>query len=103
MTPSETGGPGRLLGISGSYWQTCTLHAAVKLDLFTIIGNSGTTLDAAAQKLDAPQRSLAMLLNALCAMDLLEKDGNRYTNTTEAVGNIQLHVLDYEKIMYLVW
>ena len=25
--------PGRLLELSGMYWQTCTRHAAVKLDL----------------------------------------------------------------------
>ena len=30
--------PGLLLKLSGSYWQTCALHTAVKLDLFTVIG-----------------------------------------------------------------
>ncbi|MBT9439776.1 MAG: SAM-dependent methyltransferase, partial [Desulfobacterales bacterium] len=28
--------PGRLLEISGNYWKACTLHAGVKLDLFTV-------------------------------------------------------------------
>jgi len=27
--------PGSLLQLSGQYWATCTLHAAVKLDVFT--------------------------------------------------------------------
>lgn len=84
MTASEITGPGRLLEISGAYWQTCTLHAAVKLDLFTIIGSSGLTLEAASEKTGAPPRSLAMLLNALCAMGLLEKNQNIYANTPEA-------------------
>ena len=29
---------GKLLGISWSYWQACALHAGVKLELFTKIG-----------------------------------------------------------------
>jgi len=29
--------PGELLELSGYFWKTCTLHAAVKLDVFTLI------------------------------------------------------------------
>jgi hypothetical protein len=36
MPPSqEDWHPGTLLALSGSYWQTCALHAGVALDLFT--------------------------------------------------------------------
>ena len=35
--------PGTLLEMSGQYWQTCTLHAGVKLDLFTVIGDQSLT------------------------------------------------------------
>ncbi|MCD4805878.1 MAG: hypothetical protein K8R07_09435 [Desulfobacterales bacterium] len=38
--------PGRLLEISGNYWKACTLHAGVKLDLFTVIGDEGYQLKA---------------------------------------------------------
>ncbi len=31
--------PGDLLEISGFYWRTAVLHAAVKLDVFTVIGD----------------------------------------------------------------
>ncbi len=65
--------PGKLLQLSGSYWQTCTLHAAVKLDIFTIIGTEQLSVHQIAVKMKAPARSLAMLLDALCAMALLEK------------------------------
>jgi hypothetical protein len=32
--------PGELLEISGYFWKTCALHAAVKLDVFTVIGEA---------------------------------------------------------------
>lgn len=75
--------PGSLLQLSGSYWQTCTLHAAVKLDIFTIIGAEQLSDHDIAAKMKAPVRSVSMLLNALCAMELLEKHGadGHYTNT----------------------
>ncbi|MBF0573427.1 MAG: SAM-dependent methyltransferase, partial [Desulfamplus sp.] len=73
--------PGKLLSISGFYWQTCTLHASVKLDIFTIIGKNSLTSEEVAAKMLAPVRSVAMLLDALCAMELLKKDGIRYSNT----------------------
>jgi hypothetical protein len=31
--------PGKLIELSGYFWKTCTLHAAVKLDVFTCLGN----------------------------------------------------------------
>jgi hypothetical protein len=30
---------GTLLEMSGYYWKTCTLHAGVSLDIFTLIGS----------------------------------------------------------------
>ena len=73
--------PGNLLEISGSYWQTCTLHAAVKLDVFTIIGDSRLKSKEVSDMLHGNQRSVEMLLNALSAMNLLGKTDNTYSNT----------------------
>lgn len=73
--------PGSLLEISGSYWKTCTLHAAVKLDIFTIIGDSHLNSKEVSDMLYGNQRSVEMLLNALSAMNLLEKTDNTYSNT----------------------
>jgi len=73
---------GRLLDLSGSYWQACTLHAGVKLGLFTIIQSAG---DASAKeiagRLGSHERGTAVLLNALAAMNLLVKSGERYANS----------------------
>ena len=72
--------PGWLLEISGNYWKACTLHAGVKLDLFTVIGDEQVTSENIAQRLEADKRGVAMLLNALTAMGLLTKTGNNYSN-----------------------
>ena len=73
--------PARLLSLSGAYWETCALHGAVKLDVFTAMGHKETTAQDVAKKISADPRGMAMLLNALCAMDLIEKNGDHYSNT----------------------
>ena len=76
--------PGTLLETSGGYWKTCALHAAVQLDVFTVMEDQRLSAEAVAEKLQADPRALAMLLNALTAMNLLEKSGDLYANTPEA-------------------
>lgn len=73
--------PGHLLKLSGSYWEPCTLHAGVKLGVFTIIGNDRLSNKDVAQKLGADKRGVEMLLNALAAMNLLKKNDVGYSNT----------------------
>jgi predicted transcriptional regulator len=74
--------PGKLLGISGSYWQACTLHAGVKLDLFTVLGKAKVGAEEAAKKIGCDALALIKLLNALIAMGLVTKSGNEYSNTS---------------------
>ena len=66
--------PGTLLQLSGSYWQTFTLHAGVKLDVFTSMAEQPLDAAQAATRTGADARAMAMLLNALSAMQLLKKD-----------------------------
>lgn len=62
----------QLLQLSGGYWQTCALHAGVKLDLFSCLEDERDAAEAA-QALACDPRSLAMLLAALTAMGLVRK------------------------------
>lgn len=71
----------KLLKISGDCWQSFTLQAGVKLDVFTAIGDSAVTSADLAKKIGADPRALKMLLNALVAMGLLTKNVNSYENT----------------------
>jgi 16S rRNA G1207 methylase RsmC len=76
--------PGTLLQLSGSYWQTFTLHAGVKLDLFTILGDRKMTGKQIAESAKTDQRATIMLLNALSAMDLVIKNGEQYSAVESA-------------------
>lgn len=67
-----------LLEVSNGYWQTCALHAAVKLDLFSYLDKQGAVAVDLAQKVGADPVALERLLNALTAMRLLTKSGERY-------------------------
>jgi hypothetical protein len=76
--------PGTLLELSGYFWKTCTLHAAVKLDVFTAAGDQTLTAEELASKLEVDPNGLERLLNALTAMTLLSKSGDKFSNTTAA-------------------
>ncbi|KAB0669859.1 SAM-dependent methyltransferase [Oryzomonas sagensis] len=70
-----------LLQLSGSYWSTCTLHAGVKLDVFTHLAGRPLTVSQLARLIAADERGLDMLLNALTAMDLLAKEEEMFRAT----------------------
>lgn len=72
---------GKLLEVSGSYWHACTLHAGVKLDLFSRIEAGNNTAEDIAGGLGYDVRGVAVLLGALAAMGLIVKAKSRYSNT----------------------
>jgi hypothetical protein len=74
--------PGKLLELSGAFWKTCTLHAAVKLDVFSVIGDDQLSAEAIASKINGSPNGVARLLNALVAMALLEKNDEVYGNVS---------------------
>ena len=87
--------PGKLLEVSGSYRKACVLHAAVKVDLFTALGDEKLSSEDIAQKLNADKRALSMLLNALAAMNLLSKVGDKYSNSSASISFLSKDSPDY--------
>ncbi|MGD2186845.1 MAG: methyltransferase [Desulfobacterales bacterium] len=77
--------PGELLKISGYFWKTFTLHAAVQLDVFTVIGEKYLSAVKIAEELDAAPKGVERLLNALVAMELLAKANDTYSNTPSSL------------------
>ncbi len=71
--------PADLLQMSGGYWSACALHAGVELDLFTPLAERPHAAPELAERLSCPVRGLAMLLDALAALGLLEKRGETFT------------------------
>jgi len=94
MTAKELS-PDEILKLSGSYWETCTLHAGVKLDVFTIIGKDHLKGEHVADKLKGDKRGVRMLLNALSAMDLLVKKEDIYSNTPLSLTFLSKHSSRY--------
>ncbi len=86
---------GTLLEMSGYYWKTCTLHAAVKLDIFSLIGRGRFSAEALAKSLNADTDGLERLLNALSAMQLLSKNDEGYANTEASRQYLDLQSPDY--------
>lgn len=76
--------PQTLLGLSNSYWQTCVLHTAVKLDLFSLLDGQPLPAEELADKVGADREGLERLLTALIAMKLLDKEKGRFCCTRSA-------------------
>ena len=81
---TQSWAPGELLEISGGYWKTCALHAGVKLDLFSTIGENELTAGEVAQSINGNIDGVGRLLNALTAMKLLIKTAHKFQNTDGA-------------------
>jgi len=80
MSVSSVGLPGRdqLLEMAGLFRPACVLGAAAELDLFTMLGDRALTAESLAGELSADVRGLRMLLDAVTALGLLEKESERY-------------------------
>lgn len=68
----------------GYYWETKILLTAVRLDLFSAIDAKPKTAVEVAQRIGADARTLELLLNALVAIGVLTKNGDRFANTAVA-------------------
>jgi DNA-binding transcriptional ArsR family regulator len=73
--------PGEILKASSSYWQSCVIHAAVRLDLFSALAGESLSAEEVAKRIMADERGLGQLLDALAAMGLITKRGDVYSNT----------------------
>ena len=79
----------------GYYWETKILLTAVKLDLFSVLNGISQTAPEIAKRLNLDLRSLTILMNALVAMRVLLKDGDRFTNTQVSQKHLVKSNKDY--------
>jgi len=77
-------GPGEILGISGAYWKSLALHAGVRLDVFSVIGNERLAGAEIARRVGGDERGVTTLLDALAALGLLDKQDGRFANGAAA-------------------
>jgi hypothetical protein len=80
---SEQATPERILGLGLGFWGSKTLLSAVELGLFTELAKGPLDGKTLAERLMLHPRSARDFLDALVALGMLERDGERYANTTE--------------------
>jgi hypothetical protein len=61
------------------------LMTANRMGIFPALGKAALTAEEVAQRCHAHPRSTGLLLNACVALGFLQKDGDRYANTPEAL------------------
>ncbi len=86
---------GDLLALSGGYWSACALHAGVKLDIFTLLAVRSCRGAEAAAAIGADARGTIMLLNALSALGLLEKNSDSFSTTPFSARYLSKSSPDY--------
>ncbi len=72
--------PGReeVLGMMAGFMPACVIGAAAELDLWTVLGQDALSADDLTGRLGADRRATGVLLDAVAALRLLEKDDGRY-------------------------
>lgn len=84
MTRENGWHPGALLSVSSAYWRGCTLQAAVRLNIFSLLNTGPLSAGSMAKRLDGDERATGLLLDGLAAMGLLDKRDETYSNTATA-------------------
>lgn len=79
----------------GYYWETKILLTAVRLDVFSALDGKQKTAQEVAAKIGAHEPTLALLLNALVALRLLNKEADSYGNSTAAATHLVRHSPQY--------
>lgn len=74
--------PERLRRLAGDFQASRAFLTAVELDLFTAVGDGASTAEAA-ERMGTDPRASEMLLNALTALGLLEKNDGIFTNSAD--------------------
>ena len=67
-----------ILALARSFWECRVLLTAAELDLFTLLTPEPVTAAKVAQRLNGDECAVAILLDALAAMELLKKTAGRY-------------------------
>lgn len=75
--------PEGIMGLGLGFWGSKTLLSAVELGVFTDLGGGSLSGDELAARYQLHPRSARDFLDALVALGMLDRDGDRYANTPE--------------------
>jgi cyclopropane fatty-acyl-phospholipid synthase-like methyltransferase len=80
-TPDRSISPDRIMEMVMAFQRSRVLLTAYELELFTILGNESKSSAEVASALETEKRATDRLMNALCALELLDKKENKFSNT----------------------
>jgi len=75
--------PDRILQLGLAFWGSKTLLSAVELGVFSALSTGALTAEELGERLGLHPRGRRDFLDALVALGMLNRDGERYTNTAE--------------------
>jgi hypothetical protein len=75
--------PERIMNLGMAFWGSKTLLSAVEIGVFTELAKEPLDLETLSKRLMLHPRSARDFLDALVALGMLQRDGDRYSNTTE--------------------
>lgn len=103
QTTGEPKRPDRqqILDLMASYQPLCVVGAAAELDLFTLLDGRTMSAGEVAERLRADLRATTMLLDAVAALRLLDKQGDCYCLPGELVR--LLTASSPESILPMIW
>jgi 3-hydroxy-5-methyl-1-naphthoate 3-O-methyltransferase len=102
-------GINKILEMVFGYQKSRTLLTACELDVFTLIGTDNKTASEVAILIDADIKATQRLLDALCSLDLLEKQIDKYTNSKISLRFLvktkpeYMSIMDYHSNLWDSW
>ncbi|HEY4019968.1 MAG TPA: methyltransferase [Pseudonocardiaceae bacterium] len=85
-----------LLQMAADFYRWRTVLFAIELDLFTVLGAAPATENEVRERFGLDERGTGHFLDALVAVDLLTREGDRYTTTA-----LSAEFMDSGKASYL--
>jgi SAM-dependent methyltransferase len=92
--------PDRIMEMVRAFQRSRALLTAYELELFTALGNESKSSAEAAGMLGTENHATDRLMNALCALELLEKKDNKFLNTPLAQRFLVKHSPDFMGNLY---
>lgn len=81
----------RVLGLASDYRAVCVLSAGVDLRVFEAVADGALEAEEIAERVEGDVRATRILLDALCALGVLEKREERYVNAAGIDGLLVDH------------
>lgn len=73
--------PMKVMQVASAYWDSCVLHAANRLNIFSLLDDQSKDLDTLTRETEADRRCLGALLSALVTLGFLDRDGDVFRNS----------------------